>query len=294
MSRPVQALAEVRFAPDASTEDLRLDIEPDLGGAADLDVHLLLFPAVDAQISADFGSVRFGNSKTVGVPPGIIEINGGTSARMPKIPIENPTLRVMRASDASGAAKPIAIGLEGNGVIRASAECYAAISYTAYKARGREIIYTPQTSGGVTTFGSIVAFYPPRSQTVYQVGAFDIDNGNVEVELYRIISHAVTTPDGEFEDPNADGSYSGASLKLDMSTHLRTERVHEIGYMDQRGRAWVRSIHVPIKEPFVGSAGYTPAKECRTSPVPPDLFTKEQIARAANFVKQRGYGCKGS
>ena len=282
MSRAVQALVEVRFAADAATDDIRLEIEPDLGGYADFDVHLLLFPAVGAELRADFGSVRYGNTKTVGVPPGIIEINGGTTARLPKPPSENPTMRVMRASDASGADKSVSIAMDANGIIRANADCYAAISYSAYKTRAREIIYTPQMSGGLTTFGSIVAFYPPRSQTVYQVGAFDIENGNVEVELYRITSNAVTTNDGEFEKPtNPDGSYTGASLKIDMSSHLETERVHEIGYMDQRGRAWVRAIHVPIKEPFVGNAGYTPTKTCRVSPVPPDKFTKEQIAKAS-------------
>jgi hypothetical protein len=55
----------------------------------------------------------------------------------------------------------------------------------------------------------------------------------------------------------------------------------------------VRSVHVPVKEPFIGDKTYTPKKECRSSPVPPDLFSKEQIAKAANFVKSRGYGCKG-
>jgi hypothetical protein len=147
-----------------------------------------------------------------------------------------------------------------------------------------------------TTFGVIAAYYPPRSQVVHQVQPFGVEEGNVEVELYRIVSYSVTNNDGEFENPPgypADGSYPDRPLVLDTSQTLQTERAHEIGYMDQRGRAWVRSLFVPTVEPYIGDSNYAPTKFCKISTVPPDLFDKELIAKAANFVKSRGYGCKG-
>jgi hypothetical protein len=64
--------------------------------------------------------------------------------------------------------------------------------------------------------------------------------------------------------------------------------------MDQRGRAWVRTHQVQTKEPYVGDTAYAPTKECKVSTIPPDLFSEDLIAKATNWVKQRGYGCKGS
>jgi len=300
MPNALQAQVQASIAPSDSA--IQLLIEPDPAGAPDLDIHLLLYPAVGAYLAASAGVVRYGNNKSVPVAGGVITFSGSSKASLPKLPtVDNPVFMVLYSFDTQGQPIPISVQFDRlTGAVEASAECYAAVAYTTYKTTARELIYTPLTEslgqGTRTTFGVICAYYPPRSQVIYEVQPFSSDDGNVEVEVYRIVSGAVTNNDGEFEKPPsypASGAYPDKTLVLDTSQTLETERVHEIGYMDQRGRAWVRSLFVPTKEPYVGDGEYAPNKSCKVSTIPPDLFSKELIAKATNWVKQRGYGCKG-
>lgn len=301
MTRPLQTQVSAGFsAGDGSSIELLIENDP--GAYIDTDVHLLLFPAVDAFLAVSAGSIRKSGTKVVDVPQGVAIFSGGSSASLPKRPKgDTPTFQTLYSFDTQG--NPSAIGFtydSTQGALVANSECYAAVAYTAYKSEAMRLTYTPlveRLGAGVrTTFGVVAAFYPPRSQTIYQVQPFNVDEGNVEVELYRIVSYAVTNNDGEFERPPnypASGAYADRDLVLDTSQTLETERVHEIGYMDQRGRAWVRSLYVPTKEPYIGDAEYKPTKVCKVSTIPAGLFGKDLIARAANFIAQRGYGCKG-
>lgn len=298
MPTPLQTQVLPSFADGG--RGIQLLIEPDPSGAADLNVHLLLFPALDAQLVVDVGAVRFGNTKTVDVPGGVVEFTGSSVAALPKIPSEaTPEIRVLRASDADGNAKSVGISYDaGTGELRASAECIGAVAYGRYKTRAREIIYTPLSEnlggGSRTTYGTIVAFYPPRSQTVYEVLPFDADQGNVTIELYRVVSNTVVTVDGEFERPPdypASGAYPDAALELDTSTSMETQRVHEIGYMDMRRKfGWVDVFYQPTLEPYVGTPSYTPTKRLIESTLPADRFSPEEIAAAKNFIAGRGFG----
>lgn len=302
MPTKLQAEARVSFA-STTGDSPPLLIERDANAYADLDAHLLLYPAVDAFLATSAGTVRKGSVRNVEVGAGIVVFSGSATAQLPKPPTaENPTFQVLYSFDRKGQSRPTSIALDAvTGELKADAEVYAAVAHSPYKSRALELIYTPLTerlgTGVRTTYGVIAAYYPPTSQAIYQVEPFDVDQGNVEVELYRIVSYSVTNNDGEFElPPNypADGAYPDRSLVLDTSNTLQTERAHEIGYMDQRGRAWVRSLNVPTLEPYVGSVDYKATRHCKVSSIPEGLFDKELIARASNFVKSRGYGCKGS
>lgn len=302
MPTPLQTQATLAFAPDAGG-DLQLVIEQETGRFfSDLDAHLLLFPAVEAQLSVDVGSVRFGINKTVDVAPGVVEFTGSSVARLPKIPSEaTPEIRVLRASDANGNAKSIGISYDaGTGELRASAECIGAVAYGRYKTRAREIIYTPLSEnlggGSRTSYGTVVAFYPPRSQTVFQVQPFNVDIGQVQIELYRVVSNTVVNHDGEFEKPPnypASNAYPGKALDIDISTSMETERVHEIGYIGQTGYAWVQPLHVRILEPYISDTAYEPAKRFIENTLDPKKYPADMISKAKNFIASRGFGQKG-
>lgn len=302
MTSPVQAQATAQIAPGGG-DSISLSFEQEAGIRTDLDVHLLLFPPVDATLEASAGKVRKGIAKTIDVAGGVITFNGGDTAHLPKLPvIENPVLKVLFAFDMQGAAISPGISLDGaTGTLKANAPCTAAVSFTPYQTRALEVVYTPLVenlgTGTKSTFGTIAAFYPPRSMTTYQVEPFNIDLGQSDIELYRIFSNSVTTSEGEFERPPnypASGSYPEKTKVLDTSQTLETERVHEIGFINERGYAFVREYFVRTLEPYIGDSAYAPIKKYRESgALDPKKYPKDLIAKAMNFIKSRGLGGTG-
>jgi len=301
VSTPLQAQTQVTIAPGSGGVGALL-IERDTNAYADLDAHLLLFPAVDAYLATSAGSVRKGNVRNVDVGPGIVVFSGSSTAQLQKPPTADaPTFQVLYAFNREGMPVPTGVSLDRNtGELRADADVYAAVAHSAYRSRALELIYTPLVermgNGSRTTYGVIAAYYPPSAQTIYQVEPFDIDQGDIKIELYRIFSYSVSNQDGEFEFPPnypGDGAYPDRSFVFDTSSSLQTERVHEIGYINQRGHTWVTPLHVPIMEPYIGAGDYTPKLYYRENRLNEKDYPQDLIAKAKAFVASKGFGNKG-
>jgi hypothetical protein len=283
---------------------LPLVIEGDPGFYQDTDTHLLVTPAVGATLRATVGTLTRGNVKPVDVPGGMVQFSGSNTATLPRVPVySSPLFNILFAFDMEGQPTSIAVVYDASSYqVRANKPCYAAVAYTPFKTSGEQYTYQAdlQTfgNGSITTFGVIAAFYPPKSITTYQVPPSNVDGGEVDVEVYRRVSYAVTTPDGEFEKPPQYptlGTYPDRPLVIDTGTSLRTERVHEIGFITEAGRAYVRSFYVPIREPYVGDAQYATNLaanlECKVSTLPQAL-DPALVLKAKNFIKSRGLGCR--
>jgi hypothetical protein len=297
MTTPVQTQVTTTISPN-SGPDLELLIEPEQGFFDDTDVHLLLFPAVDASLAASVGTVKFNGEKTVDVLPGVISFSGASAARLPKLPTgTNPQIEILQAFGADGNPAQVSVSLDAlTGEIVASAEIYGAVKFSGYRAKARKIKYTPSLErlgeGTRAGFGSIHAFYPPRSQTIYQVQPYGVTFGELEQELYRIVSYSVTNSDGAFENPPnypASGAYPDRSFVLDTSNTLQTERVHEIGFISPTGYCFIRTYYVRIREPYASDANYVPTKKFIESQLPQGM-DKALIARAKDFVAKQGKG----
>lgn len=298
---------KVTLQPSFSVNNgsIPLQIVGDPGFYTGTDIHLLLLPGVAATIRANVGSVRTGAVKPVDVSGGAVQFSGSNTAQLPALPMFGapPTINVMFAFDLKGV--PISVGVTcdpSDGKLTASAPCYAAVAYGAYKTSGLELIYTSSVDivgidgSAISTFGVVAAFYPPNNITTYQVQPPHSDFGEAGVELYRITSAAVTTPAGEFESPPgfpSTGTYPGKAFVLDIATYLQTERVHEIGYIDGvTGATRVWSPHIPVLEPYVGDTGYKIKTNCKVVTLDPKKYPSDLLSKAKSFIASRGLGCK--
>lgn len=302
----LQAQVQPAFSPDGGAGvSIPLQIIGDAGAYGDNYIHLLLIPAVGATISVDVGRVEAREVKPVTVAGGVVTFGGSDTASLPALPgAKFPSLRVLYSFDTSGNLSPNSVTYDNvSNTLRLLRPAHAAVAYGEYETTGRVLLYTPETQtlgkGTLQKFGVIAAFYPPSSQVIHQVEPPTFDNGNIEIELYRRVSGAVTTPDGEFEKPPSyptTGTYPDRSLVIDVSTSLLTERVHEIGLMDGSGRAWVRNFFVPVKEPYVGDVTYANnllnTLQYKESTLPVGQFSSELILKAKSFIAQKGYGKK--
>lgn len=280
--------------------DRALSIEPDTSYYSDDDIHLLLYPDdSDINLYASVGEVARGNAKTVPVRSGIATFNGSAISSLPRRPSgSNPEFQVLFAFNAKG--EPISISLNYNcltNILSANEECTAAVRYSHYVSASRKLIYRPKKTklavGLSVELGVIAAFKAPDNLLIYEVQPFT-GGGTEAVEVYRIVSEAVTTPDGEFEKPPNypnDGEYPDfPTFTLDISASLLTERVHEIGYMQPSGFVEVKEYFLSNLPPFFASDLYKPAKILKPSALPEDRFDKSVILRAKDFIASRGRG----
>jgi hypothetical protein len=295
-----QAQVTAGFDSANSASNIGLSIENDPGLFNVDAIHLLQFPDVGASLFTDVGKVEAGSSKAVPVNGGVLQFSGGTEASLGKVPNSPPTFKTLFAIPVTALPKggSVSFTYDGtHGVLRANVPCYAAVAYGKYETQARQLRYYPATealpSGGVsTTFGFVVAYMPPNSVSVFQVEPFNVDDGNSEFELYRIVSDAVTTRDGEFEKPPSfpsSGTYPAKTTVVDTATFVQTERVHEIGLMDNKGRAWVRTFFVPNLEPYIGDVAYKPTKTLKSA-TPPSNFSPDLVLAAKQAVAKRGQG----
>jgi len=305
-SNPITASLLTSFSDSGSRP---IVIEPDPSFYPDFDTHLIVFPINPTALATDVGYVfNTGATKIVPVPTGTLTFSGGISASLPKEPHTYPEFQVMFAFSAEDGS-PISVFASYNSAtkqVEVSKPCYAAVKYTSYTARGALITYRPVLSAGsfgvTVNYGVVSAFLAPSSIAIYKVPLLQVDDGNIELELYRRVSYAVTTQDGEFElPPNypSDGKYPSLSFEIDVSVSLKTQRVHEVGYMDLRGRARVDNFHVPVKTPYIGDVAYTesllaslefvkgtiPEKTPKGDDIPQSF-----AQRATSFIKSKGYG----
>jgi len=293
----VSASVVARFPADSSGE---LAIEPDLAPYADDAIHLLLYPHTgNISVYATVGSVTVGNTKAVLVPSGAVSFSGGRTAALPRpVVAASPELRTLIAIDEEG--DPLSVGFSvQDGFVVADRECHASVAYSAYTSAARRLAYRPVSRplglGVSVEFGSIVALRRPTTFLIYPVQPFSVLFGNALYELYRIVSNTVTTPEGEFEKPanypTNPGTYTGSVFTLDVSVSLQTERVHEIGYMDQDGRGFANSYFVSALNPFVGDNNYTITKTNKIASV--TQFPRNLQLKALDFIASRGLGTGG-
>lgn len=305
MTQPVSAHTVARFP--VAGDGFPIVIEGDPGVYSDGDVHLLISPVGTwDKIAVDVGAYRLGSIKPIDVPAGVLQFNGSNSASLPRIPVHSsPSFTLLFAFDGD-TGDEITPAVTYNGVANQVAlnadNVHGMVSYSAYVSRAQELIYTPVTenlgSGGIkVTYGVIAAFRKkPPSLTIYQT-QFPTFEGIHDIEVYRKISYAVTTPDGEFEMPPGypnSGAYTApaASPDLDLSTHLRTERVHEIGKMRADGYCYVTEFNVTKLNPYIGNLNYTIPTSCRTATLDPDKYSRDIVLKAKDFIASRGLGCK--
>lgn len=301
---PLKAQVTAGFSDQESRS---LVIEGDTQPHGDGLRHLLLFPSLPVSLATDVGTVVRGSTRPIDVPGGILQFSGGNTASLPREPVySTPMFTVLFAFGLDG--NPI--GGETGGLsphydattreVRVNRACHAAIAYTAYRTSALELAYTPlresvaTTQAGLAgmkeTYGVVAAFHQPsRALAIFQVPLSSLP-GEVDLELYRIVSYVVTTPDGEFEMPPGyptSGTYPNTNFVLDLSTHLRTERVHEIGKMDARGNAFVTEFNRENQKPYFGTL-YKPTKLLMASSVPQDRYGSDIVLKAKNIIKARG------
>lgn len=320
---PARVTAHVVASFKNQAASQSLEIEGDPQPHKDELRHLLLFPSLPVSLATNVGTIARGSTRPIDVPGGIIQFSGGNTASLPREPVySSPAFNVLFAFDTDG--NPT--GGETGGIsphydsttrqVRVNRACHAAVAYTAYKTSALELIYTPLTeattgsfgsqitgqTGTKVTYGVVSAFHKPsRAMAMFDVQLTSlIEPGEQDVELYRIVSYAVTTPDGEFEMPPGyptSGAYTTSTppvtFVLDLTTHLRTERLHEIGRMRPNGDAYPTSYNVKVLNPFLGSAVYTIPKVCKVSTsMDPKIYSIDKILKAKNWIAARGLGCK--
>lgn len=296
----VTASTVARFAGHGS---IALSIEPDPGVYSDGLVHLLLHPAIEPiGVYTNVGEVRRGDAKPVTVPGGIVRFGGSALASLPKRPVySTPDFETLFAFDLEGLPTGISLSYDGEAnALSAGKDCHAAVKYSSYVSESRRLTYapkvTPLRTGTRVEYGVIAAFHAPtKSMVVYEVPSPEAGADTTDVELYRIVSQVVTTPDGEFEKPPgypASGVYPdlAPSTTIDVSVALLTERAHEIGFMTPNGTAYVRTYFQPVLEPYVGSSTYKRKTVCRVSPLG-DQYPQELRLRALSYIKSRNLGC---
>lgn len=281
-----------------------LVIEADPGVYTGNDVHLLISPPATAtSIVADIGSTRLGSVKPVPVQSGILQVSGAVTANLPRF-VGNtaPTFQVLFAFDAETGAET-EIGINYNALtneLRLSKAAYAAIRYSDYQSRAQELIYTPEINapaGGVVSvrYGTIAAFAPPDDMVIYPVDISTVEDGNVEFEVYRITSQVIGNNTGiEYEKPPnypTSGAYPDpVTFVLELEGTFMTKRLHEIGFMDSFGRAWVRNFWRANLEPYLASDVFVPVKTIEPSPLPEDRFDPRIILKAKNWIAAKGQG----
>lgn len=298
MSGQLQRLVTASFAPASGSHPLA--IEPDPGFYVDGLVHLLLIPDVGAGLKASVGEARLGNSKAIDIPGGILSFSGSDSASLPAPPVGSaPEFEALFAFDSQG--QPTSVGAHYDPAafeVRLSRACTAAIAYTAYTSRARTIEYQPKVEsaagGSKTTYGVIAAYYQGTLIT-YQVTPPNIDRGDAVVELYKRYSIKIINGDGQFEKPPGypqSGEYPDRSMVLDVVGSREIQRVHEVAFLNSEGRVTVFTPTVTILEPYVGDNAYKPTVSCSIATLDPEKFSKDAIARATDFVRSKGLGCK--
>jgi len=77
---------------------------------------------------------------------------------------------------------------------------------------------------------------------------------------------------------------------LDVDGSTQFERPHEVGYINERGYAWVESPNVNILEPYVGAGSYTPTMAVRIATLDANKYPPDIIAKAKDFIKSKGLG----
>jgi len=298
VSGELQSQAVVRFS-DGAGGKIPLQIIGDTGVWADTDIHLLLLPDVNATLKTNVGRATLGNSKVLDIAGGVIEISGSDVASLPFIPSVPPSLTSLFAFDSEGndlgsvAAWYDPVTFQ----VRLSHVCTGAIEFSQYKASARMIAYTPKVEaigqGSKTTYGVIAARYQ-KSVVIHQVQLPTIERGEAVIELYKRYSYKVINADGQFEKPPGypqTGTYPGKSMVLDVVGSREIQRVHEIGFINQNGRAWVYTPNVTILEPYVGD-DYTPTISCQIAALSPEQYPANIIAIAQDFIRSKGLGCR--
>lgn len=279
--------------PDRAGSENALRIEPDPGNYAIGDIHLLISPPGKAtSIAVDVGAYRLGSTKPIPVPAGVVMFSGSNTAALPRAPLDDVQFRLLFAFDAK-TGQPISPAVARRGAqLVATSEFHGAVAYQAYTTLAQELIYTPLFEGLRTVYGVVCAFAQPSDLVIYPVPLLELSSGQEDIELYRIISYAVTTPDGAFQMPPqypTNGNYPGKSFVLNLDTHLRTKRVHEIGRMRPDGFAYVTTYHVAKLEPYVGDLSYTIPKVFEEGNLE-GAYPSEIVLRAKNYIASRKKG----
>lgn len=297
MTNKLQTSVTPAFANPESNSSIQLVIQNDFGVYGDTDLHLLLFPAVGAQLACSDGSVKYGQRVPFDVPGGIAQFSNSDTSNLPyQVGGTAPEMQVLYAFNATGSPFNPGIAQLPDSSLKASAPCSAAVKYGPYTTFANELIYTPGEellgAGGVKAIFGVIAAYYQGAQTLFQTTPFNTNGGNAEYELYRIFSYVVTNLRGEFEKPPlypANGVYPDKPLVIDITSSIMTERVHEIGYMDATGRGWVREYGTPNLEPYTGDLTYKPAKQKRVTTLGAQ-FPKELQMKAQAFIASRNLG----
>lgn len=302
MAEVIRAHTVGRFQSGAVGDDAYpVSIEADSAFLLGNERPLLVFPASGVTLATDIGYVVAGDTKPVFVPQGMLTFNGGGEQSMPRRPQHGtmPEFRVLFAfSLEDGTPLPeggVSVSFDAwTNKVRIDPACHCAVAYSNYMTEGRMATYFPkqtQLTPVKLHFGVVAGFRAPSTLVTYQVQLAD-EFGAADIELYRIISHSVTTPDGAFEKPPnfpTDGIYPGNPFVLDLETFVQVERVHEIGGMTHTGIPFMRTYHVPRLQPYISDEAYTIPTENRISTLG-DAFPQDLVYKAKAFIHSRGLG----
>lgn len=292
----LKSSTNVPFGPDGGGGSAPL-IELDPAFYDDNDRHLLVYPTDAGPIVTNLGRIAVRGVKEVHVPGGILSITGDSADLVKQPAGEIPEFKTLFAFTEKG--QPTGpVGARYDAATKKvilNQKCTCAISYGPYLAQALQVTYTPLTErlgDGVSVTYGVVAAYHQGAITVFEIPPLEEDdNGNAIIELYRIFSKKVINADGAFEKPPGfptTGSYPGKSFVLDTTQAMEIERVHEIGFMNQRGYAWAETYTVSVLEPYVGDGNYVVALENRVSTLDPAKYSASLRQKAMDFIKSKG------
>ena len=259
-----------------------------------------LFPDVRARVTATSGSVEEERGgRVLRDVMDSITFNGSDTASA-EYPVEELVSSEAFGDQLDEQGRPTSVTLYADPdtkKLRASKPCYASFlvkyntSYRQYyyvypDPDGAYGNYTQLASfyeGGVQFLGKILAFYEGATASL-KVEQLQFDQSGQQPgsyrELYRVTSEYVADSDGAWEVPPGwpgENTYGTGEEGPDNSSYQQLQRVHEIGYMDDRGRVDIRPFTVLIEQPYGGSSGYRPSYTLTTSgSVPSEILSSIQ------------------
>lgn len=216
------------------------------------------------------------------------------------LPNRSCTFHIEFAFDEDGARGTPDYSIDPDGTVHFSKKVWGLAKVGAYDQRVTYLAYKPFSRGdstvGLSSEYGVIAAYKRGTLATLEMSPITINNGEEELEIYRIESKILVNPEGAWEypegwpdSPNYPG-YSGIKTPKPR-IGVVTTRVHEVGLVSPRnGYIYVRKFSHSWQQPFFGNISYKPKYEL----VHGDGLEKLKgidiniYLRALEFIKQRG------
>ena len=286
MADPISTTLSVPFTDDTSgLQGANIEMDLDPGFTAFGQFRVRHFPAVNAKIVADIGTVVKQGTSQLSIPREAVRISGKTASA------NFPITQLLSVStpgtvfDRDGNSISPGFVHDGFGIATADGTDAFGMLIIEYTANFLQLLYTGQIIGTTVKLGSILSFFE-GSVAVFDIPLPEFDTEGEHFEIYRIVSEMVVNEDGQFEKPegwipgdDTSPTFPGGNPDPTLPS-IVVERVHEVGHVtnpaDPLTRTRRRCFRVEPEEPFAGG-GFTPPKTLKIAQPSADGPTSEQM-----------------